>query len=510
MRIPIALLASLLLLPALAPLPLASAAPAFAYGSDIELWDTLDPAARKAALDASAAGRMGLIVADAKDGWGTVSWATTAAPTVEPFTPGAGGLDRITSEGHAAGLVVSARFDVFQDSEAAKRFPSARVGGTPSWVDPACAGPHAYLVGLVRDLATRVAVDEILLDHVRYPDTDDVSSSAALPCTGGTVGTPSGATRSDVVASFVRDAAAAAHAARPGVRVGVSVYSSAVGAPRHDLGQDISRLAPHVDLVAPMLYPSYESAAAVNDPYSYAKSKTLGTIAAVGAAKTRPWVQGFDAFATTSGVCSQLRGVRDAGAPGAHVWWFTSMGTSTTKWKAVGDCVLPASAPPPTAFSATFGPKGNGWWVETTVKSSVPATRVVAIVNGGAPIDLPATSWGTWAKSFKVAYGSTVRFEAFAADGAKATSGSYAWPPTFPATFEKRAANDWWIEVAVTSKSTIASVRAEMSDGTRVDLAKTSWGTWAKSTRVSDGATVRFVARDPAGRTATSGAYAWP
>ncbi|HUR64183.1 MAG TPA: FG-GAP-like repeat-containing protein, partial [Candidatus Thermoplasmatota archaeon] len=51
------------------------------------------------------------------------------------------------------------------------------------------------------------------------------------------------------------------------------------------------------------------------------------------------------------------------------------------------------------ALTATFTPKGNEWWVEAIVSANHPIASVSATVNGGAPVDLPKTSWGTWAKS---------------------------------------------------------------------------------------------------------------
>jgi hypothetical protein len=91
---------------------------------------------------------------------------------------------------------------------------------------------------------------------------------------------------------------------------------------------------------------------------------------------------------------------------------------------------VPPGTPPPSSFTATFqlSPNINNWWVEATVTASDPLATVEANVNNGAWTRLDATSWGTWAKSFYVASGSTVHFRATSTAGQVATSGAYTWP----------------------------------------------------------------------------------
>jgi hypothetical protein len=81
-----------------------------------------------------------------------------------------------------------------------------------------------------------------------------------------------------------------------------------------------------------------------------------------------------------------------------------------------------------TVFAPVFEPRSqtNTWWVEAKVTGGIIA-KVEASVNSGAWIDLPATDWGTWAKSFFVSHGSTVRFRATNDVGNTALSGAYTW-----------------------------------------------------------------------------------
>jgi hypothetical protein len=80
------------------------------------------------------------------------------------------------------------------------------------------------------------------------------------------------------------------------------------------------------------------------------------------------------------------------------------------------------------AFAPTFEPRSqtNVWWVEVKVTGGA-ITKVEARTNAGAWNDLPATSWGTWAKSYNVPAGSQVQFRATNDAGATALSASYTW-----------------------------------------------------------------------------------
>lgn len=80
-------------------------------------------------------------------------------------------------------------------------------------------------------------------------------------------------------------------------------------------------------------------------------------------------------------------------------------------------------------FTATFQPccTENNWWVEVKVTSTHPITKVEASVNSGPWTALSKTTWGTWAKSFFVADGSSVRFRATNDAGDTVISGTYTW-----------------------------------------------------------------------------------
>lgn len=87
------------------------------------------------------------------------------------------------------------------------------------------------------------------------------------------------------------------------------------------------------------------------------------------------------------------------------------------------------AAPAAGPFTAFFTPKTlqNPWWVEVGVQASQPVAGVDVRLNNGAWMPLPATSWGTWAKSIHVLTGTQVTFRATSTAGTALTSPTYSW-----------------------------------------------------------------------------------
>ncbi len=211
--------------------------------------------------------------------------------------------------------------------------------------------------------------------------------------------------------------------------------------------------------------------------------------------------------------------------PGSMVFKATSSTGATVTSDSMswlgGSAPAPQPAPQPApkpSFTATFTPKavGNQWWVETAVESSSKVSKVEVRVNDGAYTTLPATSWGTYAKSIPVPSGSTVTFRATDGSGQTVVSKTIAWgtapapAPSFTATFTPKAVgNAYWVETAVDSKSKIAKVEARVGSGSYTTLPATNWDTYAKSFYVAPGAMVTFRATDDAGQTVVSKAVAW-
>lgn len=180
-----------------------------------------------------------------------------------------------------------------------------------------------------------------------------------------------------------------------------------------------------------------------------------------------------------------------------------------------GRGTAPPPPPPTSTFDATFyDVKGHEWWVQTKVSANAPIASVHARVDAGSWIALPRTSWGAWAKSLHVPPGSTVDLRATSDSGATDSTGPMLWPPgssgAFTASFENVRGNEWWIETNVRASEPLAGVDARVDGGSWVALAKTSWGSWAKSLRADAGESVELRARSADGDAVVSRPYVWP
>lgn len=109
--------------------------------------------------------------------------------------------------------------------------------------------------------------------------------------------------------------------------------------------------------------------------------------------------------------------------PAAQVW------IDGVKAERSGTTSGPAPTGPAPALTADFtpSPNNNAWWVEVRVKASNPVSQVAASHDGGAWNTLPATSWGSYAKSYYAPAGGTMTFRVTDTYGQTVTSDAYPW-----------------------------------------------------------------------------------
>lgn len=82
--------------------------------------------------------------------------------------------------------------------------------------------------------------------------------------------------------------------------------------------------------------------------------------------------------------------------------------------------------------------------------------------------------------------------------------------PAFAATFTPRPGNQWWIETGVSANAPLSAVTVSVDGGAPKTLTLRSWGTWAASFAIREGAKVVFTATSNAGEAVSSAAYRWP
>ncbi|MFN0074351.1 MAG: putative glycoside hydrolase [Chloroflexota bacterium] len=201
------------------------------------------------------------------------------------------------------------------------------------WVDPFRHEAWDYNIALAEE-AARVGFDEVQFDYIRFP-TD--------PRRGGSI---TAATYSQPVnpESRVRAIAELLQRARPAVqRHGAFLSIDTFGYTPWDdgdlgIGQAIEHLAPHVDFISPMIYPSTFGAGlpgmlnfpgVINDPYRTVYETVVRAVRRTDGqrARIRPWLQYFDDYPWQTRkryddpeIRAQIRASDEGGALGWMLW----------------------------------------------------------------------------------------------------------------------------------------------------------------------------------------------
>lgn len=258
-------------------------------------------------LVAADEGWIDAVVVNVKNMHGEVTFSSTV-PLAEEIRANTGRLDlaAVVAQLHEAGLYVIARQVLFFDPLLAEHLELA---GT--WVPPDDPLVREYNLSIAEDVVA-AGVDEIQFDYIRYPDEGDLQ-----------VGYDE---RYGVIAGFLETAQS-----RIGDRVTLSVdiFGRVMWAwnMRHidPIGQSLEAMAPHVDLISPMLYPShYNEETYYNDPY-----RTISDALTSGMERVdtpfRPFLQAFDLrvpaeMSLPSYIRAQIEAAENLGADGYLFW----------------------------------------------------------------------------------------------------------------------------------------------------------------------------------------------
>lgn len=191
--------------------------------------------------------------------------------------------------------------------------PYAGYGGFTNFASP---DVRKYNIDIAEE-AARLGVDDILYDYVRRPDGP--IENMRLP---GLTGSPE-----DGVAGFLTESRARL---RPlGVYQGASVYGISVDRPTQ-IAQDLTKIAPAVDYIAPMVYPShwnkgeYGVADPNREPYEITKRSLALFQAKVEGTDVKiiPWLQDFSLGVTygPDEVRAQIQAAADVGIDNWILW----------------------------------------------------------------------------------------------------------------------------------------------------------------------------------------------
>lgn len=264
---------------------------------------------------------MNAIVIDVKDTVGNVHMGSP--------------LQALVTQLNSQGIYTIARLPVFQDNVAAQQHPDWALkyangtlwsGNGQYWVDPAGRPVWDYNVDLANQ-ALAMGFREINLDYVRFP-SDGNLDAARYPFYDGVT------YKQDVMRDFFRYFKDAVHGAHPNAVISADVFADSflrdydVG-----IGQRIKMIAPYVDVLAPMIYPSHYAKGnfgfpnPATEPYQV-MLQTLqngkATLATVSSTATvRPWLQAFNMGATYTPalIHAQMEAIRDAGYDAGWMAW---------------------------------------------------------------------------------------------------------------------------------------------------------------------------------------------
>jgi hypothetical protein len=191
------------------------------------------------------------------------------------------------------------------------------------WVDPYSEEVWEYNSDVAKELVER-GFDEIQFDYIRFP-TDGINLSSAQYRWR-----ESGMDKESAMLSFLRHARKNIPAP-----ISIDIYGAngwyRTGA---RTGQEVEMLAPYVDVICPMYYPSHfeQDFLAQNPPEErpyriYYQGTRRTQHIARGKAVIRSWIQAFylnvsydRQYYNSDYVLREVEGVRDAGSPGFMYW----------------------------------------------------------------------------------------------------------------------------------------------------------------------------------------------
>jgi hypothetical protein len=233
----------------------------------------------------------------------------------------------------AKGIHTVARVVAFKDDVLARHRPEWAVADTTTgslwldnerlaWIDPFQERAWAYPIAVAQEAALR-GFDEIQFDYLRFPS--DGKLGAARYSRASTV-----QSRVQAIARFLQQARLAL--APLGTALAIDVFGyTAFNPDDTGIGHRIEELAPLVDVLCPMAYPSAYHVGIPGFPNPIAHPyevvfETVRRIRGRSGGAVRPWIQDFRDYAFdrrafgVPEVRAQMKGALDAGATGWMLW----------------------------------------------------------------------------------------------------------------------------------------------------------------------------------------------
>jgi len=275
------------------------------------------------------------VVIDVKGDRGFIPYETQVPLAMEAGTLGPvrlRDLDDLLARLRAKGIYTGARVVAFKDNVLARYRPDWAVidaaTGSPwldneglAWLDPFEEKAWAYPIAVAREAAEK-GFQEIQFDYLRFPADGRVSAARYSKLSTQEA-------RLRAISAFLERAREAL--APTGASLAVDLFGyTAFNFDDTGIGQRVEELAPLVDYLCPMAYPSgyHRGIPGYGNPVAHPYEVVLETVRRIrervarGTARVRPWIQDFRDYAFdrrafgVSEVRAQMKAAHDAGAAG--------------------------------------------------------------------------------------------------------------------------------------------------------------------------------------------------
>lgn len=266
------------------------------------------------------------VVLHVKTPRGELAWAAKHPLAVElGVTSGRHHLKHQIQRLRRDGIHTIAKIDVFADHRLATRKPALGIidlaTGTPwtdanglAWSNPNDQRVWDYNIALAIELA-EMGVDEIQFDYVRFPSDGNLAGIDYSNAVDGF-------SKADTIAAFLQRAH---HALKPlGVMLSADVFGlTAWKTDDFGVGQVLEKMAPHLDVICPMFYPSHFPAGFLGkrSPGDFPEMIMESSVRSMMRRTdkpVRPWVQGF--WYKPRQIVDQLDGIENAACSSWSVW----------------------------------------------------------------------------------------------------------------------------------------------------------------------------------------------
>jgi hypothetical protein len=298
-----------------------------------------DRGIRTRVLDLVARTELNAVVIDVKGDRGWIPYRTDVPLALAAGAQGAVMLkdvEGMLADYRARGIYTIARIVVFKDNVLAHHRPDWALidtrTGKPwidneklAWVDPFREEVWNYNIAIARE-AARKGFDEIQFDYVRFPTDGRLSVARySKPNTKET--------RLPAITAFLQRARR--EIGPTGAFVAADIFGyTAFNENDTDIGQRVEELAPYVDYLCPMVYPSGYHVGIpgvrnpVANPYQivYESVRLTRKRSAHANVRVRPWLQDFKDYAFdrrifgVAEIKAQIRGADTGGASGWMLW----------------------------------------------------------------------------------------------------------------------------------------------------------------------------------------------